>query len=481
SASAHTAPSNSRPLVWGVDLGNHNCIVATAGKGGVDVVLNDVAGRHTPSAVFYSGTVRLVGEHTTTACGSHPSNLVNQYKALLELDDGSGNDGGGAASDADDDDHDSRGPRLWPPWGILPYRLKRRGGALPCAVVNHGGGELEVSAHDVVGALLDHLRRLAEASRGAGVERSSCVVAGVPSHFTRRQRRAVLNAARIQGVPVTALMDEGTAVALAYGMFKRGLPSHSAMADMTPEAARLAAAMRRWEARELAAPAGGGAEGDSAAADAAAADAVTVAAFTVDGLAILGRGCAHGCGAGTVERRVFDHLLAAAADTVDAAAAANPRAVFRLARAAAAAVKTLSANEEASVCVDCLDGVTDFSLRLTRAEVEEKCGDLVAAVEAACRQALAAAGVVAADVTEAELLGGGSYIPLLQRAVECVFAAAGSGGTVDGTPVRRTMNAVESVATGCALAAARHSVQVKVRPFSVADRLGAALQVSCRW
>lgn len=61
------------------------------------------------------------------------------------------------------------------------------------------------------------------------------------------------------------------------------------------------------------------------------------------------------------------------------------------------------------------------SVTLTREEVEEACSGVAAGVSKACREALRAAGIGAEDVGDVELLGGGSYIPLLRRSVESTF------------------------------------------------------------
>lgn len=60
-------------------------------------------------------------------------------------------------------------------------------------------------------------------------------------------------------------------------------------------------------------------------------------------------------------------------------------------------------------------------MTLTREEVEKVCADVAEQVSSACREALRAAGLVADDVGDAELLGGGSYIPVLRRSVEGIF------------------------------------------------------------
>ena len=60
-------------------------------------------------------------------------------------------------------------------------------------------------------------------------------------------------------------------------------------------------------------------------------------------------------------------------------------------------------------------------MTLTREEIEEACAGVAEGVLAACREALRTAGLAAKDVQDVELLGGGSYIPLLRRSVESTF------------------------------------------------------------
>lgn len=47
----------------------------------------------------------------------------------------------------------------------------------------------------------------------------------VPCYFTDAERRAVLEAAVISGLNVLRLMNETTATALAYGIYKQDLPA----------------------------------------------------------------------------------------------------------------------------------------------------------------------------------------------------------------------------------------------------------------
>lgn len=62
-----------------------------------------------------------------------------------------------------------------------------------------------------------------------------------------------------------------------------------------------------------------------------------------------------------------------------------------------------------------------YRVTLTREDVEEGCAGVAEGVLSACREALSAAGLAAKDIQDVELLGGGSYIPLLRRSVESTF------------------------------------------------------------
>lgn len=53
---------------------------------------------------------------------------------------------------------------------------------------------------------------------------NDCVIS-VPSYYTNRERKALLDAASISGLNVLRLMNETTATALAYGIYKQDLPA----------------------------------------------------------------------------------------------------------------------------------------------------------------------------------------------------------------------------------------------------------------
>lgn len=258
-----TGSRRLRPLFWHFPLlssSRLNCffgggvsVMAVASRSGVDVVANEVSGRQTPSAVYFAGNHRLIGEHTTGHAGGDPTNLVHHLKSMLcgeggqggeqrdqadgdKVFDSIGSSGGGSSSSSTAAAAAAAEPTFF---------CETRGGeegfssgqsAGLRAVVRHMGQPLELGASEVVSYLLRHcagiVAREAAGREGAAPPKSSpsspsslsCVVASVPSYFSLRQKRAVLDAASIAGVAMPMVVNEGTAVALAYGILKGGLP-----------------------------------------------------------------------------------------------------------------------------------------------------------------------------------------------------------------------------------------------------------------
>jgi len=176
----------------------------------------------------------------------------------------------------------------------------------------------------------------------------------------------------------------------------------------------------------------------------------------------------------------------------------SPRARARLLAGCVKVKKTLSANKEAFLTLECLlEGGEDVSFKVTREEAEEAWAPLVARLRRLCRTAVRRAGQGGREGGEAEreltidaveLVGGGSHIPCLVAAVEAETRAWSSSSPSSSTspalplppppPLRRTLNAAEAVARGCALTAALHSEAFRVaRPYVVMDALPRSLEV----
>lgn len=64
--------------VVGFDFGSLSMLIGQAGKGGVDVVLNDASNRQTATAVSISGKQRFIGD-SGAAMVTHSISFVNYH------------------------------------------------------------------------------------------------------------------------------------------------------------------------------------------------------------------------------------------------------------------------------------------------------------------------------------------------------------------------------------------------------------------
>jgi molecular chaperone DnaK len=97
------------------------------------------------------------------------------------------------------------------------------------------------------------------------------------------------------------------------------------------------------------------------------------------------------------------------------------------------------------------DGPKHLETRLTRAQFEAMCGDLVARLRSPVKRALADAGMTQADIDEVVLVGGSTRIPMVQQLVESL---------IDLEP-NQNVNPDEVVAVGAAIQAGILAGEVK--------------------
>jgi len=200
--------------VVGFDFGTVNCVIAAAQKGGVDVLLNETSSRQTPSMVAFGEKERYLGESANAQFMRNIRNTITDIKRLIGRK-----------------------------WGEkdLQEELKR----LSFKVVEMADQELGVevlyqgeqkvfSLVQVTAMLLQKLKLTAEAA----LTGRSCkdVVISVPGYWLEGQRRALLNAAQIANLNCLRLINDTTATALGYGIYKTNLsetvPIHVMFIDM---------------------------------------------------------------------------------------------------------------------------------------------------------------------------------------------------------------------------------------------------------
>ena len=135
----------------------------------------------------------------------------------------------------------------------------------------------------------------------------------------------------------------------------------------------------------------------------------------------------------------------------------NARACLPLRIACEKLKKVLSANPEAPLSVECLMDEKDVKGFIKKEEFERISTPILERVKAPLEKALAEAGLTPEKIHSVEVGGSGSRVPAIFRILTEFFRKE----------PRRTMNASECVARGCALQCVILSPTFKVREFQV--------------
>jgi molecular chaperone DnaK len=366
----------------GIDLGTTNSLVAYVDNG-VPTVIRDKSGDGlVPSVVSLSddGTV-YVGREAERRLLTDAHRTAYSIKRFM---------GKGREDVREEERH-------------FPFRITGEAGGL----VRVGLGDRELTPPEISALILRELKRRAEAFFAGQGDADSDVdraVITVPAYFNDAQRTATRDAGRIAGLEVIRIINEPTAASLAYGLDKRhaGL---IAVYDL-----------------------GGG--------------TFDISILRVeDGVfqVLSTNGDTH-LGGDDIDVLLVDHLLAD--DPAASDFSRTPEARQQIRKAIIQAKCDLSERDETVVRVSSGTG-SEYTRRITRAELEELIQPIVDRTLGPCRQALADAGLQASQIDEVVLVGGSTRIPLVRRSVADLF----------GRPPHTELNPDEVVALGAAIQA----------------------------
>lgn len=395
-----------KAAVVGIDLGASESYVAYVGKGIVDIVQNEVSKRNTATLVGFTDRERLLGDAALAQIRSNAKNTCRNFKHLL-----------GRKVDAPDVQAEhfwSTSPVVATDDGYSGYH------------VNYKGQPSDMSATQVTAMYLTKLREITEKWCQAKV---TDVVLSAPSGFSDEQRQALLDAARIAGLSVLRIMNEHTATALAYGIYRSN--------DFDPEKPLTVAFCSMGHSIF----------------------SVCIVQFVRGKLHVL---CERSdkVGGRDMDECLMREFAAQFQKKVGSDPLANKKSAFKLEDAVSKTKKILSANSEANVNVECLVDDHDFASAINRDDFERMCQPAMEKVKAVLEKAKAACGLSPSQIDTVEVVGGGSRVPWVKRLISEAF---------DGKELSTTMNQEESVARGCALQAAILSPLYKVRDFEVKD------------
>uniref|UniRef100_A0A8C3JUI2 Heat shock protein 105 kDa n=1 Tax=Calidris pygmaea TaxID=425635 RepID=A0A8C3JUI2_9CHAR len=394
--------------VVGFDLGFQSCYIAVARAGGIETVANEFSDRCTPSVVSFGSKNRAIGVSAKNQQITHAHNTVSNFKRFH----------GRAFND----------PFVQKEKEKLSYDLvPMKNGGVGVKVM-YMDEEHIFSVEQISAMLLTKLKETAESNLKKPV--TDCVIS-VPSFFTDAERRSLLDAAQIVGLNCLRLMNDMTAVALNYGIYKQDLPAPE-------EKPRIVVFVDMGHS----------------------AFQVSACAFNKSKLKVLGTAFDPFLGGRSFDGKLVDYFCAEIKAKYKLDPKTKVRALLRLYQECEKLKKLMSSNStDIPLNIECFMNDTDVSGKMNRSQFEELCADLLQRIEMPLLSLMEQTQLKVEDITAVEIVGGATRIPAVKERIAKFF----------GKDVSTTLNADEAIARGCALQCAILSPAFKVREFSVTD------------
>ncbi|KAG3293222.1 hypothetical protein H1C71_014733 [Ictidomys tridecemlineatus] len=394
--------------VVGLDVGSQSCYIAVARAGGIETIANEFSDRCTPSVISFGSKNRTIGVAAKNQQITHANNTVSNFKRFH----------GRTFND----------PFIQKEKENLSYDLvPMKNGGVGIKVMYMDEEHL-FSVEQITAMLLTKLKETAENNLKKPV--TDCVIS-VPSFFTDAERRSVLDAAQIVGLNCLRLMNDMTAVALNYGIYKQDLPSPD-------EKPRIVVFVDMGHS----------------------AFQVSACAFNKGKLKVLGTAFDPFLGGKNFDEKLVEHFCAEFKTKYKLDAKSKIRALLRLYQECEKLKKLMSSNStDLPLNIECFMNDKDVSGKMNRSQFEELCAELLQKIEVPLYSLMEQTQLKVEDVSAVEIVGGTTRIPAVKEKIAKFF----------GKDISTTLNADEAVARGCALQCAILSPAFKVREFSVTD------------
>lgn len=312
--------------------------------------------------------------------------------------------------------------------------------------VNYLNEEHIFTPEQVFAALLTKLRGIVESQLTEVKKVSDCVLA-VPSYFTDVQRRAVLAAIQYAGLNSLRIVNETTAIALAYGIYKQDLPAEE-------EKSRKVVFLDVGHSSTQA----------------------SLVSFNKGKLTMVNTSYTLNAGGIWFDALIREHfrnefktkygklssnIQWCKITLLGIDAATQPRPWLRLLDECERVKKQMSANQTPiPLNIECFMNDKDVTSKMQRQEFEELAMPIFTRIRQVLLDLFAdGIDIKPEDIDEIEIVGGSSRIPMIRQIVKDIF----------GKDPKTTMNQDEAVARGAAMQCAILSPTYRVREFSIKD------------
>uniref|UniRef100_A0A0N4Z1P7 Heat shock 70 kDa protein 4L n=1 Tax=Parastrongyloides trichosuri TaxID=131310 RepID=A0A0N4Z1P7_PARTI len=399
--------------VVGFDFGNLNCYIAVARQGGIDVITNDYSLHATPACVAFGNKDRVSGVGARQKVNTNFKSTVLNFKQLLGL----------KFSD----------PRAQKMKRFIPCEMVQLEDDNIGLKVNYLGEWQILTPEQIAAALFVKLKSITEQACSE-IKCVSDLVVSIPPYFTDIQRRALKVAVDLTGMNCLKLVNENSAAASAYGIYKSDLP-----VEGNPP--RIVAII----------------DGGHTSVQA------TLCSFNKGKCEIIGYTYDTDVGGLYFDDCIREHFRKMFIEKYKIDAETNPRSWLRLLDECEKIKKQMSTNSIAMpLNIECFMNDIDVSGKMSRDEFEHVAGPLFEKIKNILHKLFEETGYTPDKVNEVEIIGGSSRVPLFRKIVKDVF----------GKEPKTTMNQDDSISRGAALQCAILSPAVRVRDFSLYERLG---------
>ncbi|KAL6733177.1 hypothetical protein Aduo_003847 [Ancylostoma duodenale] len=419
-----SAPVGSSFGAMSIDLGSQFLKVGLVKPGvPMEIVLNKESQRKTPNVLSIRNGERLFGDAAQGLAVRYPASV---YGHLLDLV-------------AKHIDHPSvkvfrqRFPHL-----AVEKHINESSVVFPI-------GDTTYPVETLLAMILTNVREFTEAFAEMSIRD---VVISLPAYFTQAERLVIEKAAEIAKLNLLQLLNDGTAAALNYGVFRRKeiteKPQRLLIYDMG--AAKTIATLVEYKL----AKAKYGKE-----------PKVTV----------LGVGFDRTLGGLEMTLRLRDLLVTKFNEhyKTKKAITTSEKAMAKLFKEAERLKQVLSANPDHYAQIESVHEDIDMRVHVTREEFNKLIDDLIKRVASPVDQALKIAELTLDQVDQVVLMGAGTRVPRVQEELQKF---------IGGKELGRFLNTDEAIAMGALFQAAHLSKGFKVKPFGVEELVIFPVQVN---
>ena len=411
--------------VIGIDFGTKTCVISQAKRGNIETVLNENSKRQTQTIVSFQGNQRFMGEAAVHLVTGNFKNTITHIKRFI----------GKFWSD----------PSVQNDIQFCPNRNQFRELDNDCIgiEVNYNNENVVFTPEQICAMLLGALKSSTEISTGRF---ASDLVFSVPAYWTDHQRRSFIAACSIAEIDVLGLINDGTASAVAYGIWKSAYNQFDSSNKEHVMFVDIGYANTQ----------------------------VTIASYIQGKVNIVANTFDSNLGGRNIDLIIAQHFSnefqmknKSFGNPID-----NPKAFLKLIQASEKAKHTLTPTgvTEVNFNIEYLIEDIDFNSKLLLNDFNEMIAPLVERLTEPITKALKIANLKSTDLHAVELLGGTTRIRSIRKKISSIL-------NLDPEDIKpqfglsTTQNADECVSRGCALRCAMLSPSFRVKEFVVKDTI----------